>query len=404
MIETDDRSAIYSVAFHSDGMQLLSGKGAGLRRWRVADGQEVGDRMGMGLNYAISVSRDGKWIVCGTNKGASVCDAKTHEKVIEVESANDVGAVDISPESTRFATGAGRDDHIASIWNIVTGERLVGPLQHDAYIDGIKFSPNGEHIATANDNSIRVFDSRNGDQLITINARIPYSTWAATTPLAWSNNGKQIFAASSDRKIKSFDVSTGSQLAEFQVHGDGEVLSIALAPNGKFIATFAGHSISFCDTSTLTQIGPVVDNSQDVRSIVLSPDCSYLATGGFDGNITIRNLNNILPDLYRVSIYAFTILSDKPYVVFLFSISSLGSCSRRGRIGQTQRCITTTRRAPFDLGSPRQQGTGLDSCRILSSCNRKSYTDSFILRTNPQHQVHLCQRPTAKSVVVTCSR
>jgi WD40 repeat protein len=304
VIETGDERAIYSVAFHSDGMQLLSGKTDGLRRWRVADGQELGNRMAKDV-YAISVSRDGKWIVCGTGRGAIVWDAKMQEESIKVEGTNTVSAVDISPESTRFATATGTGDCKASIWNIITGERLVGPLQHDSWITGIQFSPNGEHIATASNDSIRVFDSRNGDPLTTIMIDIPH--WSPITPLAWSNNGQQLFSASSDRKIKSFDAFTGSQLAELQIPGGDEVMSIALAANGKFLATFVDRSISFCDTSTLTLIGSVVEDSQKIRSIALSPDCSYLATGGYNGNITIRNLNNVLPDLYgpfRVSIYA----------------------------------------------------------------------------------------------------
>jgi WD40 repeat protein len=338
VIETDDRNEVWAVAFYSDGMQLLSGKEKGLRRWRVADGQEVGNQMAKDV-YAISVSNDGKWILCGTDQGASIWDAKTQEKAVEVEGTV-VTAVDISPESTRVATATG-ESYKASIWNIITGERLVGPLQHDGYTNGIKFSPNGEHFVTSVEvHGIRVFDSRNGDQLITIDASVP--RWGAITPLAWSNNGQQIFAASGDRKIKAFDVSTGSQLAELQVHGGDEVVSIALAANGKFLATFAGKSssISFWDTSTLTQIGPVIDDGQTVRSIALSPDCSYLATGGNKGNITIRNLNNILPDSYgpfRVSIYAFTTLSDKSHTVFPISMSPLGTYSRRIRIGKTSR-------------------------------------------------------------------
>ena len=333
VIETGKKGRICSVAFNSDGMQLLSGHGDGLRRWRAADGQEVGNQVGMNVN-AISVSRDGKWIVCGTEKGASVWDADLQEKAIEVEGTRNVKSVDISPESTRFATAA-EDD--ASIWNIITGERLVGPLKHDVYLRGIKFSPNGEHIVTAvRRDAIRVFDSRNGDQLITIKTDIP-GPWPST-PLAWSNNGQQFFAASRDRNIKSFDVSTGSQLAEAQVQGDGKLYSIALATNGKFLVTFVGRSISFWDTSTLTQIGPVVENSRNVYSIALSPDFSHLATGGDEGKITIRNLNNILPDVYgpfRVSIYTFTISSDKSHNVSPLLISPLGTYSRRGWIGRT---------------------------------------------------------------------
>ena len=280
MIETGDNAAIFSVAFHSDGMQLLGGSTERLQRWRIADRQEVGNQMAMDVD-AISVSTDGKWIVCGTTtQGESVWDAKTQEMAIEVEGTNDVNAVDISPESTRFATTARGDvDKSANIWSIITGEKLVGPLQHDGFIVGIKFSPNGEHIATAVAHSNRVFDSHNGDQLITIKAGI--SQWAVSTPLAWSNDGQQFFVACGDLKIKSFDVSTGSQLAESQVHDESDgarvIPSIALATNGKFLATFTGRSISFCDTSTLTRINPL-QSSRTVKRFgrLLSPQIAAI--------------------------------------------------------------------------------------------------------------------------------
>ena len=349
MIETGDHGMIWSVAFHSDGMHLLSGREAGLQRWRVADGKEVGEQLGSEVR-AISVSRDGKWIVCGTMmKGASVWDAEMQEKAVEVEGTDFVGVVDISPESTRFATGAGllSGNYNASIWNIITGERLVGPLQHDEYIAGIKFSPNGERVATAVLlDSIRVFDSRNGDQLITMKTNMP-SSWPST-PLAWSNDGLHIFVVDSYDKIESFDVSTGSQLAEAQIQGDDELYSITLATNGKFLATFVDYSISFWDTSTFTQIGPVIEDSQKVRSIALSPDCSYLATGGYNGNITIRNLINVLPDLYgpfRVSMHAFTNLSDESHNVIPLLIFPLGTYSKRARIGETK---------PTRIGGPQR--------------------------------------------------
>ena len=308
MIKTSSSNAIVAIDFHPDGEHLFSGSTDGVRQWWVADGQQVGKRMGTVLTNVISVSRDCKWIVCGTVEGASVWDAKTQEKAIELEITY-VGALDTSPDSTRFATGTGAGDKKVSIWNILTGERLVGPLQHDGTIMGVKFSPNGERLATfcPTKNSIHVFDSHNGDQLIKIDNEIS-DEWSAITPLAWSTNGQQIFAISSNTKIKCFDVSTGSQLAECQVQDDGDIVSIALASNGKFLATFADCSITFWDTSTLTQIGPVIKENQNIWPIVLSPDCSYLATGGYEGNITIHNLSNILPDSYgpfRVSTHVF---------------------------------------------------------------------------------------------------
>jgi len=360
----------------------------------------------MDLN-AISMSRDHKWIVCGAADGASVWGAEIQKKAIEVEGTTYVHTVDISPDSTRFATST---EYGASVWNILTGERLVGPLQHNGSVASVKFSPNSDYIATLCParNSIHIFDNHNGDHLIRINNKISRSL-SAVTPLAWSSNGQQIFAVSSNHKIKSFDVSTGFQLVESQVHADNDVDCIALASNGNLLATFADHSISLWDTSTLTQIGPVIkdSHSQGIWSIALSLDCNYLATGGFDGNITIRNLSNILPDLYGpflVSGCAFTTLACQTSHALSFPHDTfLGTYSKRTWTRGTQRAATTRRRTAFGLGGSRQQSTGLDSSKSLLRCNRKGHTDSFIPR-NPHHQVHLSWRPTMETVMMIYSR
>ena len=236
---------------------------------------------------------------------------------------------------------------------------------------------NSEHIATATSHSIRVFHSHNGDQLITIKTDI-HSSWPST-PLARSNNGQQFFAASRDREIKCFDVSSGSQLAKSQVDGDGELDSIALAANGKFLATFVDHSISFWDISTLTQIGPVI------MSIALSPDFSYLATGGRGGNITIRNLNNLPPELYgpfRVSIYAFTILSNESHILSPLDFSHLKNSGRRDLVICHN---NSTRRLRPRKSMTKSRQTRLRYEFIILS--RKSSTDSGTHTQGTSHDV-----------------
>ncbi|KAF8558573.1 WD40 repeat-like protein [Imleria badia] len=299
VIDTGAHGKIFSVAFHPDGRHLLAG-GAdkAVRQWDVETGQEVGESMEMASEVdAIAVSRDHKWIVSGNDRTTSVWDAKTHQKVVEVdkEARECTVEVDVHPNSSRFATGRYYEKSV-TIWDITTGERLLGPLEHDGLLVGVKFSPSGDHIAAASQSSIRVFDSRNGNQLIGIDISMP--KWAPMTPLAWSNDGQQIFTASHDRRLRSFDVTTGSQLAESAIH-DHDVPSIALATgNGKFMSTFAGTVISFWDTSTFTQIGPAIQNTDTPRSIAISLDGSYLATGGDNGKITVRSLAGILPESY----------------------------------------------------------------------------------------------------------
>ena len=303
VLETGSGRA-WTVAFHPDGIHVFGGTGEGIQRWRLADGEEVGKQTWMDLN-AISVSMDEKWVVCGSD-GASVWDAEIREMFIEVEGTTFVSAVDIAPDCTRFATG--NNNWAASIWSIATGERLVGPLEHGNPVVGVKFSPDGQRFATASsegseasaESSIRIFDSDNGDQLVYIKNPVPRMD--PVTPIVWSMDSQKLFATSEGSKIKSFDSTTGSELAEWKIHDDDhpERFSIALSANNKFIAACASRSVSFWDTSTHTQIGIVtVEDTEQLQCIALSPDGSRLAGGSYtSGRVNVWDLHSILPDSY----------------------------------------------------------------------------------------------------------
>ena len=289
---------VWAVAFHPDGKHVFGGTNDGIRRWRVADGQEVGKQIGMDSVNAISVSMDQKWVVCGTDNGANVWDAELREKVVEVEGGEPVYAVDIAPDCTRFATGTYSLGE-TSIWNIATGERLVGPLELGGVVRGVKFSPDGRRIACddSDDGVIHIFNSHNhGDQLISI--KNPLFATNPLTPLVWLKDGERLLATSEDSKIKSFDASTGSQLAEWKIHDNDDPtrMSIALATNNTFIACCAGRFVSFWDISTHTQIG-IVEDTQGIRSVAFSLDGSRLVTGSNDfGKLIVWDLKDILPE------------------------------------------------------------------------------------------------------------
>ena len=287
---------VWAVAFHPDGKHFFDGTDRGIRRWRVADGEELGKQTGMELR-GISVSMDQKWVACGAVEGASVWDAELRDKVAEVESGKWVVAVDVAPNCTKFATGTNEGQ--ANIWSITTGEKLLGPLEHGGCVAGAKFSPDGGRLATAGDLTIRIFDAHNGDHLVTTEN----STLADSfLPIVWSTHGQQLFAISADYKIKSFDSSTGSPLVEWQIHeNDGGPMYIALSANGKFMACSSGRFISFWDMSTHAQLG-IVEETHAIQSIALSPDGCRLATASTNSGLsTIWNLRGILPDSYLVN-------------------------------------------------------------------------------------------------------
>ena len=298
MVEIDGHATVLALAFFPDCKHLVSGGEEWMgRQWRIEDGQEIGRELAVGSNLeAITVSPDCKWIITGYNRTATVWDAKTHERVTEFKGhRNEVYSVDVSPDSTRVASGS--MDRTAYVWSITTGERLVGPLEHSYLVAAVRFSPSGDCIAvaTCQRESIKIYNSHDGQQLVDIPARV--ETWP-TTALAWCSDGRHLFAAS-DKEIMYLDGSIGSVLSAWphEIEG-GDFTSIALANNGSFIVCSAEHSITFWDTSTHARIGPVIETSGLVRSIALTRDDSCLASGENNGRITLRRLTEILPESY----------------------------------------------------------------------------------------------------------
>ncbi|KAF8551601.1 hypothetical protein OG21DRAFT_1605225, partial [Imleria badia] len=303
MIVINTQHAIYSLLFAEDGKQVFSGGVEGvIRRWQVDDGHEVGDpiQTGGASIMAAAMSPDRRWLVFGfyQHPHVRVWDAQSRQKVLDIGGhTGSVDSVDISPDSTKLATGS--RDKQAYIWSMTTGERLVGPLQHENRVVAVRFSPTGDRIATATGQNgkhsynIRIFNSENGHQLLLI----PCCFFSKlSSPLTWSVDGRQLFAASYN-EVKRFDTSSGSFLSKWSIPG-GPRTSIILSHKQKFAAIVAEKSLSFWDTATEKQIGAVINHASDVYSIALSPNDDYIATGEDTGKVTLRSLREILPRSY----------------------------------------------------------------------------------------------------------
>ena len=294
-IEIVAQYAIYSVAVLVDGKHIVSGGQEGkIRHWRAEDGKEVESPMdARSVVNSMAVSRNGKWIVSGTDSGElTVWNAETHQKVTEWQGHSCwVFAVDISPDGKKVATGSG--DKTARVWSLSTGQRLLAPLKHNSNVVVVKFSPDGRLIATAmwGRDSVWVYDSWDGRLLLDVPITIVVDTYNQS--LVWVGNSKNIFALSLDGNINYLDVSTGTTVSSWPIHGSNQPGCIALASNGTFIAASAGSSVSLWDTITHKQIGSVINHTGYIMSMAISANYDLVIGGG--KAITVRNISDVHP-------------------------------------------------------------------------------------------------------------
>jgi WD40 repeat protein len=286
LIEIDGGDAISAMTFVANGEYLVSGDDEKLRVWRVQDGKQMAATEAW-LVRCVAVSKDGGWIAAGTFRDVVVWDAKTYGKTFALEADHHtINGVDFSPDSTRLVSAS--DNCTATVWDVATRQRVVGPLRHELAVRTTKFSPQGDRIATATLESVRVYDSNDGRLLVDI-------TMGKVIP--WYNNGlfwsEAYLFVVSDKKIKKIDASTGSTVSEWPVPGGNKFRPIALPTHGEFIAHSTSHIVSFWDASTPTQLG-LIHHPPAILSIALSPDARFIAIGGKAGKITIQCLSRII--------------------------------------------------------------------------------------------------------------
>jgi len=196
--------------------------------------------------------------------------------------------VDLSPDSTRLVVAS--NSCRATIWDTATHAQH-GTLNHGC--DGVvaaKYSPQGDRIATASPNSVRVYDSSDCRLLVNIQVKV---TPLYNTGLVWFND--HLFVVS-DNNIKRIDAATGSVVSEWPVPDTTNSSCIALPQHGEFIAYSTNRIVAFWDTSTHAQLG-LIQHPQDIYSIAFSPDDQFIAIGGEYGKTTTRRLSRIIASI-----------------------------------------------------------------------------------------------------------
>ena len=213
------------MSFTANNKYLIGGTDNDVRVWRVKDGKEVATIPVGVMVRSVAASKDGRWIAGGSQEGhVWVWDTTIYNIQVFAERIGDTTCdVDFSPDSTRLVS-AFWFNGTATIQDVAT-HRNVQTLSHGIYVYGAKYSPQGDRIATANPESVRVWDSNDGRLLVDVKVPVMYLSC-----LLWRNS--HLFVKTKDNKVKQIDAATGSILSEWTVPANpADRPRIALQPH-----------------------------------------------------------------------------------------------------------------------------------------------------------------------------
>ena len=310
--------AVVALAFSPDGKTLASGsEDRTIKLWNIPSGAGLRTLRGYSLwIQAIAFSPDGKTLASGSGDGTTELwntQSGAALKMLEGHRSSTVTLMFL-PDSKTLMSGS--LDGTVRLWDAQSGVALRKLDSHLGKISDAAFSPDGKIVALAglgvyhSDNTLRyeikLLDTRSGATLKTLH---PLLTSPKSSPrtcgfsVAFLPDGKiavllnRIGSRRIGREqIKLWDVQSGEILKELCLWN---TVSVAYSPDGKRLASvtlpneareseYEINVTNFQPDATWRKIG----NSTGTRVLAFSPDSKMLASGKWNGDIKLWNLQS----------------------------------------------------------------------------------------------------------------
>lgn len=228
-----------------------------------------------------------------------------------------VCCIRFSHDGEYLATGCNR---VAVIFDVKTGKRLAMlqdetvDREGDLYIRSVAFSPDGKYLATgAEDKIIRIWDiaKKKIQNLFTGHEQDIYS-------LDYSQNGKFIASGSGDRTARVWDIETGHCILTLSIE-DG-VTTVAISPDSRYLAAGSLDKIvRVWDAKTGYLVERFEDHKDSVYSVAFSSNGRELFSGSLDKTIKLWELDTKTTTAPKNGLCKTTFTGHKDFVLSVAS-------------------------------------------------------------------------------------
>lgn len=149
---------------------------------------------------------------------------------------------------------------------------------HAAPILAVAYSPPGDYIATGGaDNSVKVWNARNGHLLFTLRGH-----QQAVCSVAWSSDGQWIVTGSFDHTARVWNATNGLQVHALVGH-KAAILAVAYSPDGRQIVTGSRDQTAIVwNATTGGSLFSLQGHKGVIWSVAFSTDSQRIVTGSWD--------------------------------------------------------------------------------------------------------------------------
>lgn len=287
--------AVWSAVFNSDGTRIATASSDGTARiWDATTGKELLTvEPSTGILWSAAFSPNGKLLAtAGEDRIARILDATTGEELFALSGHQaDVYHIVFSPDGSRLATVS--PDGTSIVWDVLTGKQLLNLLEDDGGMPQLgAFSPDGSQIAIVNNTMgniegwATIWNAVSGQKILTL----PHQN-ANVRSVAFSPDGRRIVTTGDDRTAKIWDANSGQELLTLYGHTDG-VTTAAYNPDGtRLVTASTDRRVIIWDAATGQQLFTLPGHNSDIWSVAFNSDGTRIVTASTDGTARVWNVS-----------------------------------------------------------------------------------------------------------------
>lgn len=282
---------VTAIAFRPDGQELAVGGYHEIGIWNPANGTLV-RRIGNvdQRTYGLAYNKEGTLLAAasgtpGVSGEVKLFDPNTGGVVKDLGTMSDV-AFDVAFNPAGNKLAACSADRSIRIYDVASGAQDKLIEDHADWVMGIAWNHDGTRLASASrDKTSKVFDAVSGDSLATFPGH-----GEAVYSVSFSPDSSLVYSAGGNRLIHIWKPADGAKTADIGGFG-GEVFKV-LVRNDMVFSCSADKTARQHKTADRAQVRSFAGHTDWVYCLAVNEPTKRLATGSFDGEVRIWNLDD----------------------------------------------------------------------------------------------------------------
>lgn len=289
---TGHRSYVQSVTFSPDSKYVLSGGfDATVRLWDVQTGKEVARFDGpKKWIWGVGYSRDGKHVASGGHDGVFVWEVASRKLVQHFNHRGEILDLYFTPDHKELIS-AGFDS--IRFWDLATGKltrRIEGTIHTAALSPDSKLVASGPSTIEGTPMDVQIWHARTGKEIRRLPTDPSNGGVNGFAQVAFSPDGKLLLATNTYRlTIRVWEIATGRELRRFEGHPTaGATFTM---DSGKVLTgASSDEKVRLWDIETGKVAAELIGHKNRISRVAVSPDRRWAASCSPDETIRLWRL------------------------------------------------------------------------------------------------------------------